>query len=72
MSKITVEASIPDELLQEFLQHLRNFDTSHSGRMHLEIGIEARGLSKSDVQQIFSSVRPPFAQQIIMQGKADA
>ena len=76
MIRLTVEAIIPDELLQLLLQHLRNFDMYHDperrGRVHLEIGIEAPGLPVSTVQQVFNSIRPPFDHKIVMQGKADA
>lgn len=73
---ITVEASIPDDVLREFLQHLRNFDTAHdperTGHIHLEIGVEAPGITASTMQQIFDSIRPPFENKFVMQGKADA
>lgn len=76
MIRLTMEATMPDELLQHFLQHVRNFDLLHDpkrdGKVHLAIGVEAPDMKASTVQQIFSSVRPPFDQKIIMQGKAEA
>lgn len=37
--KIYTVAHVPDELQQEWLQHLRNFDVAHPG-CHFEVGID--------------------------------
>ena len=76
MVTLTIEATIPDALLQQLLQHLRDFDLWHDpqreGRVHLEIGVEAPGLPAAAVHQVFNSIRPPFDHKIVMQGKAEA
>jgi len=76
VTTVTVEAQMPDELLQQFLQHLRNFDIYYDpqrvGHIHLEIGVEAPDLSADTMSQIFSAIRPPFTHKIITQGKAEA
>jgi hypothetical protein len=37
--KIFTVANVPEELQQEWLQHLRNFDTAHPN-CHFEVGID--------------------------------
>jgi hypothetical protein len=64
MTQITLEVTMPDEFLQAFLQHFRDFDLRHdperSGRIHLSFGIEAPDIPADAIQAIFSSIRPPF------------
>jgi hypothetical protein len=36
---VSIGAELPEELLREFLQHLRDFDTQHHGEVHLAIWI---------------------------------
>jgi hypothetical protein len=38
-TKVFIIAHIPPELEQAWLQHVRDFDTAHSG-CHIEIGVE--------------------------------
>lgn len=38
--KIFTIAHVPDDLKQEWLQHLREFDATHPG-CHFEVGIDA-------------------------------
>ena len=63
MTRVTFEIVLPNELLQAWLQHVRNFDLMHDperlGKVHLNIGIQS-DLDAATVQQIFASIRPPF------------
>lgn len=76
MATIRLEIALPDELLQAFLQHLRDFDTrhdtEHKGLVHLAIGIEAPGISASTIQSIFSNIRPPFEEEWVFQAPGRA
>lgn len=50
MAKIEIEAWLPDELLQPFLQHIRDFESSHSKEMHANMLVTDLGtLSMNDV-----------------------
>jgi hypothetical protein len=64
MVKLTLEVTMPDEFLQAFLQHFRDFDIAHDpkreGRIRLQFGIEAPHLSVQTMQAIFHNIRPPF------------
>jgi hypothetical protein len=75
-TKIRLEVSLPDELLQAFLQHLRDFDTLHDPErkqlVHLAIGIEAPDLAAETIQGIFDSIRPPFEHRWVYQGAGKA
>jgi hypothetical protein len=77
MIRLTLEATMPDELLQAFLQHLRDFDLLHDpkreGRVHLSFGIEAPNLPADTVLAIFHSIRPPFEEEwTFPAGKSEA
>lgn len=67
MAMIRLEINLPDELIQAFLQAVRNFDIGHdpgrTGLVHIMMGIEAPTLSAQTVQAIFNSIRPPFDQE---------
>jgi hypothetical protein len=75
MATLRLEITLPDELLQAFLQHLRNFDTEHDperrGTIHLAIGIESK-LPAATIQNIFRSIRPPFENEWVFQGPGAA
>lgn len=44
MVKICTIATVPDELAQAWLQHLRDFDTAHPG-CHFEVAADAPNMS---------------------------
>jgi hypothetical protein len=75
MARVTFEIALPDELLQAWLQHVRNFDLTYDpervGKVHLNIGIQS-DLDAATVQQIFASIKPPFEEMFayISPGKA--
>jgi hypothetical protein len=72
MVTVTLESAMPDELLQAFLQHIRDFDIAHDpkrvGRIHMNFGIEAPHLPIQTVQAIFHSIRPPFEHEWVFPG----
>ena len=70
MATLRLEITLPDELLQAYLQTLRDFDTQH--HIEIAIGIEAPGLDAATVQQIFRNIRPPFENQWVFQGPGAA
>jgi len=46
--KIYTRATVPDELAQAWLQHMRDFDTAHPG-CHFEIVTESDTKSVADI-----------------------
>jgi pentose-5-phosphate-3-epimerase len=48
MPKIFTRADVPDELANEWLQHLRDFDTKHPG-CHFEVVADAPSMSVREV-----------------------
>jgi hypothetical protein len=72
MAKVNIEVSLPDGMLQDFLQHLRDFDTQHDplrqSLIHIAIGIEAANMTASEIEHIFKRIRPPFENQWVFPG----
>lgn len=58
--KVEVTAEIPEELLFEFLQHIRNFDTAHSKDVFIGIGIDAPNMSLEEVAKMYGRLKPPL------------
>jgi len=56
--KITTIADVPDELAQEWLQHLRTFDAAHPG-CHFVVRAHAPDMSTRDMMKALE-VDPPF------------
>lgn len=56
--RIACVADVPDELAQEWLQHMRNFDIAHPG-CHFEV----RGATGASINTVLRSLQidPPFA-----------
>jgi hypothetical protein len=52
-------AKIPDDLLYEFLQHLRDFESQNPEQLELQI-MAVSGLPSGQVQAILNEIRPPF------------
>jgi hypothetical protein len=48
MAKIFTVAHVPDGLQQQWLQHLRDFDTAHPG-CHFEVGVDGPEASVSQM-----------------------
>lgn len=76
MTKVTMELIMPDELLQAFLQHMRDFDTRHDPEhkdlVKMAIGVEAPDLPAATLETIFRNVRPPFEEERVYPGKGAA
>jgi hypothetical protein len=52
---------LPDHLLREWLQHVRDFDVAHFDDVTVRVSVEAPHLSCEKVAQILGSIEPPFA-----------
>lgn len=48
MTKLFTKAEVPPELIHEWLQHLRNFDTAHPG-CHFEVLTDAPDMTLSEM-----------------------
>lgn len=68
--KVFTIAHVPDDLQQEWLQHLRDFDAAHPG-CHFEIAIDAPpDMSVAQMVEVLR-VEPELTfQQIFTRGKA--
>jgi hypothetical protein len=66
MGKTTVEIKghLPDELVQEFMQYIRDYDTKydegHESKVHFELNIFASDMSVERLRDIFASLKPPM------------
>lgn len=58
MASAFIRATVPDALLQEWLQHLRDFDAAHPG-CHFEIGVDTPEMSVANMLKSVQ-VDPPF------------
>jgi hypothetical protein len=57
--RIFTAADVPDELAQEWLQHLRDFDAAHAG-CHFQVLADAPGVSTAEILEALK-VEPPLA-----------
>jgi len=58
-SKVLVEVKLPNELMQKFLQYVRDFDIAHQGKLDINIGIDTQ-LTRQEVMDIMNSIVPNF------------
>lgn len=62
---VNVVIDLPDELLQEFVQHMRDFDTKHDPNhediVRLSIGVIGSEMTAARVEQAMRNVQPPFS-----------
>jgi len=69
MAVIFTRAHVPDELANEWLQHLRNFDTKHPG-CHFEVMVDPiPGISMRDAVEEMLQVEPPLTFQQYLERK---
>jgi hypothetical protein len=68
MGAVTVVVWMPDDLLREWLQYVRNFDTAHPG---CDFGISAfsSDISMQQITEILDGIDPPFASRIAIKNK---
>jgi hypothetical protein len=69
MAQIYTIAHLPDELVQKWLQHLRDFDTTHPG-CHFEVVAEGEGKTVSDVLRAID-LNPNLDWQLILRRKPE-
>ena len=55
---VFIAGYLPDEVMQEFMQYVRNFDVSHPG-CHLKIMLSS-DLSTAEMEKMLDSVDPEF------------
>lgn len=60
MAKVDFEITVPDRLLQSFLQHLRDFDAQHMNEVQMKMWVTETDLTPKEMEEIFCSLRPPF------------
>jgi hypothetical protein len=66
--KIFTTAHIPEELAQEWLQHLRDFDTAHPG-CHFEVAVDAPQMTLAQMVEVVRVEPSLDFQQVIERGK---
>jgi|HubBroStandDraft_1064217.scaffolds.fasta_scaffold19852_6 hypothetical protein len=59
MAKITMTVLLPDELLQPFLQHVRNFEAPRTEKVP-RLWITESTLTINQIAALFRSVRPEY------------
>jgi hypothetical protein len=57
--RVAVKADLPTILLEELLQHVRDFELRHC-EVELQFQIEAPQLSGKQVEGVFDRIRPSF------------
>lgn len=65
--KIITCASVPDGLVQAWLQHLRNFDAAHPG-CHFEVLVHCDDMTTAEVVQAMQT-SPPFDSVTVIEKK---
>jgi hypothetical protein len=56
---IMLLASVPPELQQAFLQHVRDFDAAHPG-CHFKIAVDAPDVPLASMIEMLGRIEPPF------------
>jgi hypothetical protein len=61
MGRATMQivAELPDDLIQEFIQYVRDYDSSHP-ECHFQMMVKADEKTVEEMEAIFSAIRPPF------------
>ena len=62
--KIIIRADVPDDLLQAWMQHLRDFDSTHPGCCHFKVTGHTE-LSTSEVMEMLD-IDPPLATKLVV------
>jgi hypothetical protein len=57
-TKVCIVARVPTELVQDLMQHVRDFDKAHAG-CHFEI-YAATNMTMEEVNTILDSIDPPL------------
>ena len=76
MAKINVSVDLPDGLLRDFLQAIRDFDAkhdpNHAGSVQFKLHAVATGIPVERMREIFKSLDPPFeCEFVLMNGKPE-
>lgn len=58
--KIHIEAEVPDHLAKDWLQHLRDFDTTHPG-CFFKVLAAAPEMSTGALYEVLEDIEPGFA-----------
>ncbi len=58
MGKLTIEGTLPDELMATFLQYMRDFDSAHP-ECHFQL-ITVTDQSNEEIDRILRQIDPPF------------
>jgi hypothetical protein len=68
---ILTRSTVPPQLIQLWLQHLRDFDTAHPG-CHFEIMLEDSGITLTEVlQKLLVTPGLTFSEVVLRKRKAD-
>ena len=59
-SRVAVDVFLPDDLLLEFLQHVRDFDARHYDAVTMSISANCPGMTTDRLKEILGGIRPPF------------
>lgn len=59
--KIKFEAEVTNKhVLQQFLQHIRDFDVAHFEDVEISLWIDAPEMPTKEAEAIMQSIEPPF------------
>ena len=59
-TKVFCLGTMPDNLVAEWLQHLRDFDCAHPG-CHFETAMGGGSLTADEMEQMLKNIDPPFS-----------
>ncbi len=60
MAEFTIKGTIPTELVEEFLQLLRDFEQHEPNKIHMGIVFDVAELSVKEVEMILGHLQPGF------------
>lgn len=63
--KVIISAELPDELVQPWLQHMRDFDAKHSADCHFQVIVNAPDNTVDEMVEMMK-IDPPLPHQIVI------
>jgi len=60
MTTVTMKVTMPPELVEAWLQNLRDFDTAHDGACHFEVVAHMPTMPMAKMVEVLQAIDPPF------------
>jgi hypothetical protein len=66
---VLIHARVPGELVQAFMQHIRDFDVEHHNACHFHINAYAPQHKTHEIERMLRNIDPPFTGGVRVEAK---